>query len=453
MPGLEQKTYVCIDLKCFYASVECVARGMDPNTAKLVVADPTRERTTICLAISTAMKKLGVRNRCRVFEIPEGIEYFKAKPRMRLYMQKSAEIYALYLRRVSPADIYPYSIDECFIDATSYLSACGMTARQFAQTLIDDVEREVGIRATAGIGENLFLAKVALDVLAKHDPHFIGELDEASFRARMWHHQPITDIWNIGPGIAARLAKHGARTLFDVTRLSEELLYREFGVNAEFLIDHAWGQEPCTIADIKAYKPRGKSIANGQVLASGYAFEDARIVLREMVESSALDMLDKGLAARRVSVHVGYENISAAKAAELREAQVFDGGHGLRIVGPGARNDGWHESGGGAKTLDAATNSFRTLFETAASIYDEQVDRSRSVKRIMLGFSLIEPAEGSQLSLFSAPEEERRERDLQKAMLAVQTKFGKNAVLFGTSYREKATMRERNGQIGGHNAG
>lgn len=453
MRDCERKTYMCIDLKCFYASVECVARGMSPDTAQLVVADPSRKEKTICLAISPRMKELGVRNRCRVFEIPEGIEYFKAKPRMRLYMQKSAEIYALYLRRISPADIYPYSIDECFIDATSYLPMYGMTAREFAQSLIDDVKREVGIRATAGIGENLFLAKVALDVLAKHDPEFIGELDESSFRARMWHHTPITDIWNIGPGIAARLAKHGARTLFDVTRLPEELLYREFGANAEFLIDHAWGQEPCTITDIKAYKPKGRSIANGQVLKCGYAFDDARVVLREMVESSALDMLEKGLAARRVSVHVGYENISAAKAAALREAQVFDGGHGRRIVGPGARNDGWHESTGGATTLDSATNSFRALFKAAAEIYDSHVDRSRSVKRIMLGFSQIEPAEGSQLNLFDAPEEEQRERDLQKAMLAVQSKFGKNAVLFGTSYREKATMRERNGQIGGHNAG
>lgn len=306
MQNRSGKTYVCIDLKSFYASVECAERGLDPDKALLVVADPARSEKTICLAISPAMKELGVRNRCRVFEIPEGIKYFKAKPRMRLYMERSAQIYGIYLRHVSPADIYSYSIDECFIDATPYLALEKKTAREWAAELIEAVKAETSITATAGIGENLFLAKVALDVLAKKSPDFIGELTEASFRETMWHHEPITDVWNIGPGIAARLAKHGARTLYDVTQLPEDVLYREFGVNAEFLIDHAWGQEPCTIEEIKAWKPVGKSIANGQVLEHDYSFEDARTVLREMVESSVLDMIGKGLAARRVSLHVGY---------------------------------------------------------------------------------------------------------------------------------------------------
>ena len=485
MQNRSGKTYVCIDLKSFYASVECAERGLDPDKALLVVADPARSEKTICLAISPAMKKLGVRNRCRVFEIPEGIKYFKAKPRMRLYMERSAQIYGIYLRHVSPADIYPYSIDECFIDATPYLALEKKTAREWAAELIEAVKAETNITATAGIGENLFLAKVALDVLAKKSPDFIGELTEASFRETMWHHEPITDVWNIGPGIAARLAKHGARTLYDVTQLPEDVLYREFGVNAEFLIDHAWGQEPCTIEEIKAWKPIGKSIANGQVLERDYSFEDARTVLREMVESSVLDMIEKGLAARRVSLHVGYAKAHGATAtggfthlqtqAELKhaydnarfnevqshrphrnaddETRVFVGEHGTRIVGPGARNSGYHEATGGARTLDAPTNSFHLLFGAAAQLFDGHVDPERPIRRIMLGFSEIVEAEGCQMSLFSAPEEEQRERDIQKAMLAVQSRFGKNSVLFGTSLKKNATMRKRNMQIGGHNAG
>ena len=347
------------------------------------------------------------------------------------------------------------------------------------------MKAETNITATAGIGENLFLAKVALDVLAKKSPDFIGELTEASFRETMWHHEPITDIWNIGPGIAARLAKHGARTLYDVTQLPEDVLYREFGVNAEFIIDHAWGQEPCTIEEIKAWKPVGKSIANGQVLERDYSFEDARTVLREMVESSALDMVEKGLAARRVSLHVGYAKARGATKtggfvhsqtqAELKhayddarfngsqnhrshydandETHVFVGEHGARIVGPGARNSGYHEATGGACTLDAPTNSFHLLFGAAAQLFDGHVDPERPIRRIMLGFSEIVEAEGCQMSLFSAPEEEQRERDIQKAMLAVQSRFGKNSVLLGTSFKKNATMRKRNMQIGGHNAG
>ena len=485
MQNRSGKTYVCIDLKSFYASVECAERGLDPDKALLVVADPARSEKTICLAISPAMKKLGVRNRCRVFEIPEGIKYFKAKPRMRLYMERSAQIYGIYLRHVSPADIYPYSIDECFIDATPYLAFEKKTAREWAAELIEAVKAETSITATAGIGENLFLAKVALDVLAKKSPDFIGELTEASFRETMWHHEPITDVWNIGPGIAARLAKHGARTLYDVTQLPEDVLYREFGVNAEFLIDHAWGQEPCTIEEIKAWKPVGKSITNGQVFEHDYSFEDARTVLREMVESSVLDMIEKGLAARRVSLHVGYAKAHGATAtggfahlqtqAELKhaydnarfnevqnhrphrnaddETRVFVGEHGTRIVGPGARNSGYHEATGGARTLDAPTNSFHLLFGAAAQLFDGHVDPERPIRRIMLGFSEIVEAEGCQMSLFSAPEEEQRERDIQKAMLAVQSRFGKNSVLFGTSFKKNATMRKRNMQIGGHNAG
>ena len=253
---MSEKTYLCIDLKSFYASVECADRGLDPFVDNLVVADPERSRTTICLAITPAMKALGVKNRCRVFEIPDGIDYTMARPRMRRYMEVSAGIYAIYLRFVSPEDVHVYSIDECFIDATPYLPLYGMDARAFARTLMTAVFQETGICATAGVGTNLFLAKAALDITAKHAPDNIGFLDEGTFKQQIWFHRPITDIWGIGPGIARRLARHGAQDLASVAALNPEVLYREFGVNAEYLIDHAWGQEPCTIAEIQAYDRR-----------------------------------------------------------------------------------------------------------------------------------------------------------------------------------------------------
>ena len=280
---MPQKTYLCIDLKSFYASVECADLGLDPFVDNLVVADPERSRTTICLAITPAMKARGVKNRCRVFDIPANMSYIMARPRMRRYMEVSAAIYAIYLRYVSPEDVHVYSIDECFIDATPYLSLYGMDARTFARTLMSAVFKETSICATAGVGTNLFLAKVALDITAKHAPDNIGFLDEAAFRREIWFHRPITDIWGIGPGISARLAKHGARDLASTAALSPQVLYREFGVNAEFLIDHAWGQEPCTIAEIHAYAPEGHSLVNGQVLPGDYSFSEARMVMREMV--------------------------------------------------------------------------------------------------------------------------------------------------------------------------
>ena len=290
-----ERTYVCIDLKSFYASVECVARGLDPMVARLVVADPDRTVTTICLAVSPALKALGVRNRCRLFEVPETIDFIVAKPRMRAYMQASADIYGVYLRYVSPDDIHPYSIDECFIDATAYLGLYDMTAREFASALRDAVRAETGIPATVGIGPNLFLAKVALDISAKHADDGIGELDERRFREQIWPHRPITDIWNIGPGIARRLASYRVYDLGGITEMSPAVLYREFGVNAEYLIDHAWGLEPCTIAEIKAYKPSSTSLMNGQVLPCGYSFDDGLMVLREMCDDTVLDLVEKHL--------------------------------------------------------------------------------------------------------------------------------------------------------------
>ena len=302
----QERTYVCIDLKSFYASVECVARGLDPMTTKLVVADPTRSEMTICLAVSPAMKAAGVRNRCRLHEIPKGMEFITARPRMKTYMQVSADIYATYLCYVSPDDIHPYSIDECFIDATPYMELYAMDARSFADALRAAVKAETGIPATAGIGPNLFLAKVALDIAAKHAPDGIGELDARSFREQIWPHRPITDIWNIGPGIARRLARYRVFDLRGVTEMDPDVLYGEFGVNAEYLIDHAWGLEPCTIAEIKAYEPETSSLMNGQILPCGYSFGDTLVVLREMVDDTVLDLVDKRLVTDHISLHVSY---------------------------------------------------------------------------------------------------------------------------------------------------
>lgn len=463
------RTYICIDLKTFYASVECVERGLDPFTTNLVVADPDRTEKTICLAITPALKALGVRNRCRVFEIPDGISYRMARPRMKLYMRKSADIYAIYLRYVSAADIHAYSIDECFIDATPYLPFYGLDARGFARMLMDAVLRETGITATAGIGVNLFLAKVALDITAKHDPDGIGELDAASFKRKIWHHRPITDIWNIGPGIARRLEKYAVYDLAGVAAMSRATLYREFGVNAEFLIDHAHGYEPCTIAQIKAYKPEASSLGSGQVLPCDYRFDEALVVLREMVDDLVLDLVDKRVAASGISLTVGYAaqhddassashasggragragSIGRAGRAERERPQpaTFVGEHGARSAAGG--RFGPHS--GGQRKLPCHTNSFRKIWSEFERLYRETTDDARPIRRLSIGIGGLEPEELAEVDLFADIDGEAKERSMQEAILAVKEKFGKNALLRATSLTEKATARERHEQVGGH---
>ena len=499
----EDKAYLCIDLKTFYASVECADRGRDTLTCNLVVADPDRGRTTICLAVSAAMKKLGVRNRCRVFDIPENIDYIMAKPRMRHYMEVSAKIYGIYLEYVSPEDIHVYSIDECFIDATPYLTLYRTTARAFAQELMDAVFSRCGIRATAGIGTNLFLAKVALDITAKHVDDGIGYLDEELFRQQIWRHRPITDIWGIGPGIAARLAKYGVADLMGVAALDERILYREFGVNAEYLIDHAHGIEPCTIAEIHAYVPEATSITSGQVLPRNYSYDEARTVLREMVDASVLDLVAKHAVCDGISLYVGYasdqrdlarlgasgsaritdscgvehasdhgllpDTVSAphgapgpssysADGVRARQAlrdpdaaspsTVFTGEHGRRTV-RGRRAYGYAEA---SRKLGERTNSFKRLMARFDALYAEIVDPARPIKRVNIGFGGLLPEEFATVDLFTDVQAEQSERDLADAVLAVRGKYGKNALLRGTSYKQGATGRERNEQVGGHHA-
>ena len=440
---VKEKCYICIDLKSFYASVECADRGLDPFRVNLVVADPERTEKTICLAITPAMKALGIKNRCRVFEIPEGIEYIKAKPRMKRYMECSTFIYSIYLRYISAEDIHVYSIDECFIDATPYLSLYDMDSKSFAKMLMGEVFKETKICATAGIGTNLFLAKVALDVTAKHVRDNIGVLDEGSFKKELWFHRPITDIWNIGPGIARRLRKYGVFDLAGVASMKEETLYKEFGKNAEFLIDHAWGQEPCTMQEIKTYVPKGHTANYGQVLACDYSFEEARMILREMVDDAVLDLVSNCLVAERISLAIGY---SVPK--EFREqAEVFEAGHGKRFIGRGR-----YFVVNASRKLAKKTNSFKSIMEEFDALFVEIVDASAPVKRLNISFDGLLPEKYASVSLFDDIEDLERERSKQKAILAVKQKFGKNAMLKGTSLKEKATARQRHEQVGGHRA-
>lgn len=438
------RTYICIDLKSFYASVECAERGLDPFTTNLVVADLERTEKTICLAITPAMKELGIRNRCRVFEIPKNIEFIAAKPRMRHYMEVSAQIYSIYLRYISPEDIHVYSIDECFIDATPYLSLYDKTARELARMLMDEVFAETRITATAGIGTNLFLCKLALDIMAKHAEDGIGFLNDEEFHRSIWNHRPITDIWNIGPGIANRLLKYGVKDLEGVAHMAPGTLYSEFGVNAQLLIEHSHGIEPCTIKQIQEYEPDGSSMTNGQVLACAYSFDEALVVLREMCDASVLEMVEKHLVTDHINVYVGYER----PKGEARGGVVYECGHGKRYVGRGSGA----EHGGGSRKIGERTNSFRKLWPYVEELYQRTVDPNRAIRRVNLSFSNLLDEDYATLDLFADVEADAQERALAQAQLAIKGRFGKNAVFKATSLREKATGRQRNEQVGGHNA-
>ena len=421
------KSYVCIDLKSFYASVECVDRGLDPLTENLVVADPDRGPGTICLAITPAMKALGVKNRCRIFQIPNGIEYTMATPRMARYMEVSAQINAIYLRYVSAEDLHVYSIDECFIDATPYLKLYRVDAKAFAKMLRSKVAEETGITATAGIGPNLFLAKVALDIEAKKAADGIGMLDEESYKREIWFHQPITDIWQVGPGIAHRLARRGIYDIAGICAANPAWLKKEFGKIGEYLLDHAWGQEPCTIKQIKGYRPATHSISNGQVLMRDYSFSEARTVLRETTDASCLDLCSKGLSCGSISVHVGYARPHLAKSGR------------------------WGMGSGGSTKLSERTDSPHRIVKAALSLFDQHTMENEPIRMLTVALGALQPAKYDQPSLFGS-EDDGKEADLTRASVAVRERFGKNALLRGTSLKQGATMRERNNQIGGHRA-
>lgn len=415
--------YLVIDLKSFYASVECVDRNLDTMTTKLVVADPERGDKTICLAITPAMKALGIRNRCRVFEIPKGIDYIMAEPRMKRYIEYAADIYSIYLKYVSKEDIHVYSIDEAFLDVTKYLEFYQMSAHELGQCIIADIYEMVGVRATCGIGTNLYLAKVALDITAKHAEDFIGYLDEERYQKLLWNHRPLTDFWRVGAGIARRLEPYGIRTMGDIAGTDEDFLYKLFGIDAELLIDHAWGRESTTMADIKSYRAKTSCITSGQVLMCDYDFEDGKLVVKEMVDQLCLELVEKKLITESITLQVGYSNSLHMDAAR------------------------------GTISLPVETNADCVVIPAVVVLYEQIVNPAYPVRRINLVCNRVVPEEYRQYSLFVDGNEQERSRKLQTTVLDIKRRFGKNAILKGMDLGEHATAMERNRQIGGHKSG
>ncbi len=419
---MENKKYLCIDLKSFFASVECVERGLNPMTANLIVADNARSDTTICLAVTPAMKKFGIKNRCRVYEIPKGIEYIKATPRMKKYIEYSAEVYGVYLKYISKDDIHVYSIDEVFIDVTKYLPIYKTDAVQLGDMIRNDVYKTTGIPAACGVGTNLYLAKIALDITAKHSPDFMGVLDEETYRKTLWDHKPLTDFWRIGKGVAERLAKCGIYTMRDMANCPEQLLYKKLGVDADIYIDHAWGREPTTIEDIKKYKSKIRSYGSGQILPRDYTFKEGLLVLKEMTEQLCMDLFDKDVTARSVTVEVGY-----------------------------AGRD--RESDRGTQKFNVPTNSAQIAVLSVSKLYEKITDKKMLIRRLNITFNNVEKTEYEQLDFFSDIKNTEKEKSRMKTINGIRKRYGKNAILKGRDLEKCATAKERNRQIGGHKSG
>ena len=507
---MSDRTYIAIDLKSFYASVECIERGLDPLTTNLVVADASRTQKTICLAVSPSLKKYGIPGRPRLFEVVQRIKevnierkakapgrqftgasfdaielekspelevnYIAAVPRMACYMKYSTRIYDIYLRYIAPEDMHVYSIDEVFIDATTYLKTYKMTARELALKIIKDVQKETGVTATAGVGSNLYLCKVAMDIVAKKIPPDkdgvrIAKLDEMSYRRLLWNHVPLTDFWRVGKGYAKKLADNGLYTMGDIARCSlgkpneyynEDLLYKLFGINAELLIDHAWGWEPTTIAQIKAYKPQKNSIGSGQVLHCAYTAEKAKLIVKEMTDLLVLDLVDKKLVTDQMVLTLGYDidNLTDPVIRSKYHGEITIDGYGRQIP----------KHAHGTANLPKPTSSTKEIMQAVEALFDRIVNPDLLVRRINIVADRVisesdvaEKVSFEQLDLFTdykALEEERKieqkerekEKRMQHAILDIQKKFGKNAVLKGMNFEEGAMTRERNGQIGGHKA-
>lgn len=419
--NVKERTYFCIDMKCFYASVECAERGLNPFETCLVVADETRGTNALCLAISPKLKALGVKNRCRISEIPKSIKYIVAKPRMQLYIDYAADIYDIYLDYVSQDDIHVYSIDEAFLDVTGYLKNYNMDATEFATFLINQIARRKHIPSTAGIGPNLYLAKVALDITAKKAKNHIGVLTEESYRETLWNHRPITDFWQVAHGTEQRLSKYGIYDMGGIARAPEELIYRIFGINAELLIDHSWGREPCTIADIKSYKSKSKSVSFSQILMEDYEYEKAKLVMLEMTLTGCQEMMRRKVITSSVGICVAYS----------------------KEVVPAT---------GGTVKMTATTNVFSVISEYVENLFTKTTNKVHPIRRLSITFHNVvdEGCEG--YDLFTNFEDVEREKHLEHTVLNIKERFGKNAILRGFDLEEGATTIKRNKLIGGHNS-
>jgi DNA polymerase V len=462
---VQSRTYAAIDLKSFFASVECILRGLDPLTTKLVVADESRTEKTICLAVTPALKAYGIPGRARLFEVNqkvreverrtgEKIEFTIAKPQMAKYVEYSTKVYNVYLKYVSAEDIHAYSIDECFLDLTKYLKLYKKTARELVKTIIQDVFATTGITATGGIGTNLYLCKIAMDVMAKHveadaDGVRIAELDEMSYRKQLWSHRPITSFWQVGRGIAARLEKcylnggRGIYTMGDIARVSvknPDALYKLFGVNAEILIDHAWGYEPCTIADIKKAKPRSRSTGEGQVLQDPYPFDKARLVVREMVDTVSMALVEHNLVAKGMVLTVGYDRENVDKG--IYHGETVQDFYGRTVPKPAH----------GTANIGHYTSSQSAFADAVMLLFDRIVNPELTVRRLnLVAIDVVD--EGHEgFDLFTDVQKQEREKKRLKAELLIKKRFGKNAIVKGMDLQEGATTIERNGQIGGHKA-
>ena len=419
----KDRTYIAIDLKSYYASVECVERGLDPMTTDLVVADPERTKGTICLAVSVSLKKKGVKNRCRLFEIPDYLDgtYIIAVPRMRLYIEKSAEIYAIYLKFFSHEDIHVYSVDECFIDITDYQKYYGKTPIEIARMIMEEVSQQTRIPSTAGIGTNLYLSKIAMDIIAKHNAERIGYLNEELYREKLWDHLPLTDFWQIGPGTERRLANISLYTLRDVAYADQYLLKKTFGINGELLFDHAWGREPVLMKHIHSYQSKGHSLSNGQVLPRAYTYEEGLLAIKEQTEVLVLDMSDKGLVTALVVMWISYEGKQ-------------------------------HYGNAGSIRLNIRTNAYSYILENVEELYHRICNPDMQVRRLGICFNNVVPEEMEYLDLFTDYEQIEKERRLQKSINLIKKRFGPNSVLKAINLEEAGMTTQRNVQIGGHSA-
>lgn len=412
--------YMCIDLKTFYASVECVERKLDPFNTNLVVADESRGKGSICLAVSPKMKMLGVKNRCRLFEIPKNIKYIIAKPRMNKYIEYSANIYSIYLKYVDKQDIHVYSIDEAFLDVTSYLKLYNMSCLELAKKILNDIYDKYKLTATCGIGTNLYLAKVALDILSKHSVTNIDWLDEKKYIKKLWHHKPLSDFWQIGNGIEKRLNKLNIYDMCDIANSDHKKLYKEFGINAELLIDHSYGKESCTMKDIKNYKSKSKSISSSQILFEDYNFSNARLILKEMVEQKSLELVEKDLETYSIKLYIGYSK---------------------DII----------KSTGGSRKLSNPTNVYSKLIKEFLELYDKTTNRIYPIRRIGIAFCKLYKKEYEQIDLFVDLNSIKKEKNLEKTIYKLKQDMGKNIILKGMNLQEKSTAKLRNTLVGGHN--